>query len=76
MDSSDLRLIIGLLFGTFLLIVVLSDAARRKPKSPRMKVKDSGFRRPSSSSDTGFRRSQAPPATPRPPRRDWKVPRN
>ena len=33
MDSSDLRLIIGLLFGTFLLIVVLSDAARRKPKS-------------------------------------------
>jgi hypothetical protein len=70
MDSSDLRLIIGLLFGTFLAIVLLSDVIKRRAKRPKIKeektLKPTGFRRtatPESSSDRGFRRT----ATPEPP---------
>jgi hypothetical protein len=77
MDSSDLRLIIALLFGAFLAITVLSDLIRRRPKAPKMKVKDSGFRRAPTMPvppDAGFRRSP-PPVEPSRPQHSWKVPR-
>lgn len=63
MDSSDLRLLIALLFGIFLAITVLSDLVKRRPKAPRMKVRE-----------TGFRRTPPPEAAPR-PQQSWKVPR-
>ena len=75
MDSSDLRLIIALLFGAFLAITVISDLLKRRPKAPKMKVKHSGFRRPSApASDAGFRHTHPPEETAR-PQQSWKVPR-
>jgi hypothetical protein len=81
MDSSDLRLIIGLLFGMFLAIVLLSDLAKRKSRAPKIKVKkvkQTGFRRiatPETPANGGFRSTPAAPEGPRSPRHDWKVPR-
>ncbi len=81
MDSSDLRLIIGLLFGTFLTIVLLSDLVKRRSQAPRIKKKPkpSGFRRsalPETPPDGGFRHKPEAHEGPRSPRHDWRVPRN
>lgn len=81
MDSSDLRLLIGLLFGTFLAIVALSDLAKRKARGPKVKPRPTnpGFRRtmrPDIPPDGGFRRTPAAPEGPRSPRHDFRVPRN
>lgn len=82
MDSSDLRLVIGLLFGTFLAIMLLSDLAKRRANRPKIKEKPkpaTGFRRtvrPEPPPDGGFRARPAVPEGPRSPKHDFKVPRN
>ena len=81
MDSSDLRLIIGLLFGTFLAITLLSDLVKRKQRAPKIRVKPKpmGFRRdprPELPPDGGFRAQPTAPDGPRTARNDFKVPRN
>ncbi len=82
MDSSDLRLFIGLLFGTFLAILVLSDLAKRRANRPKIKEKPkrvTGFRRtatPETPPDGGFRHKPEAPEGPRSPKHDFKVPRN
>lgn len=82
MDSSDLRLVIGLLFGTFLAIVLVSDLIKRRAQAPKIKAKpkqSAGFRRdprPEIPPDGGFRARPSAPDGPRTARNDFKVPRN
>lgn len=82
MDSSDLRLIIGLLFGAFLTIVLLSDLIKRRAQAPKIKAKpkqSAGFRRslkPETPPNGGFRARPIAPDGPRTARHDFKVPRN
>ena len=82
MDSSDLRLVIGLLFGTFLTILLLSDLVKRRANRPKIKEKPkaaTGFRRtvtPETPPDGGFRARPTAPEGPRSPKHDFKVPRN
>jgi hypothetical protein len=64
MDSSDIRWLIAGLFVAFLLTVVLSDLAKRRPKPPKMKPHE-GFR--------SVRREPPPQAR---PQTSWKTPRS
>lgn len=63
MDSSDLRIIIALLFAAFILVLVIGDLTkRRKAKpSPARKARARGFER------------AKPPAAPAQPARTWKA---
>lgn len=82
MDSSDLRLIIGLLFGTFLTIVLVSDLIKRRAQAPKVKERpkqSAGFRRslkPETPPNGGFRARPTTPNGPRTARNDFKVPRD
>ena len=82
MDSSDLRLLIGLLFGAFLTIVLVSDLIKRRAQAPKIKVRpkqSTGFRRtlkPETPPDGGFRARPTDQVAPRSARHDFKVPRN
>jgi hypothetical protein len=65
MDSSDLRLMIGLLFGTFLMIVLVSDLLKRRAARPKIAKEKgpTGFRRtamPDAPASGGFRRTATP----------------
>jgi hypothetical protein len=82
MDSSDLRLIIGLLFGTFLAIVLVSDLIKRRAQAPKVKERpkqSAGFRRslkPETPPDGGFRARSSAPEGPRTARNDFRGPRD
>jgi hypothetical protein len=61
MDSSHVRLLLAGLFVTFLVIVVLKDLVRRKPRSR------------ATPKDHGFRSTKAPPRADSLPHRSWKA---